>query len=680
MFNSNYRKTIILGSYSLLITILSLFIVSCDDDDDEMIIIPVANFDSEITFLEVAFTDASNDAETYRWDFGVDGDEDISTDASPSFTYSEAGTYTVTLIVANSTGGSDVQQEEITVRAPILPTANFTVESGVGLDVSFENSAENADTFLWDFGVDGVDTDTSTVADPTFTFPAEGDFDVSLTVTSTDGFTDTETKTITVSRVAVIPIAEFSFEATDLAVTFTDASSDAVSYAWDFGVDGTDTDVSTEASPSFTYPTFGTYEVSLTVTSSTGDTDTETMSVMVSLPAPVADFTFVASDLEVTFTNTSTNAETFSWDFGDSSPANTEESPTHTYAAGGEYTVTLTATTADNQTDTQVMQVEVIDPAANTPVADFTFAANLLEVTFTDQSLNAVSYAWDFGDGNSSMMASPVHTYAAAGTYTVSLTITNSEAAMDTETMMVEVVDGVGPGNTGNQVAAISDTNDGGTNNDTGELRLDISETSAGADAVVVGRMTVSVFKEVETTGEDGFVSIWGSSTSSSNNIMDLRLETNNDVFQIRDQDAINTSISDRPFVEGEWIEIEITWDASSVSETPLVTPLVTVSIDGQPVTMNPFNSQAGAAFSTFENGIETIQFRLAGGSATASSRFLIDELKIYSSDSGSEVMIFEDDFEGYTLGESLDPDGPNPVAGTPYRNNSFEVVVAAED
>ena len=194
MFNSNYRKTIALGSYSFLIMVLCIFIVSCGDDDEETIVIPVANFSSEINFLEVAFTDASNDAESYRWDFGVEGDEDISTDASPSYTYSEAGTYTVTLIVANSTGGSDVKQEDITVRAAILPTANFTFESATGLDVNFTDGSENADSYLWDFGVDGVDTDTSSMASPTFTFPAEGEFDVSLTATSTDGFTDTETK------------------------------------------------------------------------------------------------------------------------------------------------------------------------------------------------------------------------------------------------------------------------------------------------------------------------------------------------------------------------------------------------------------------------------------------------------------------------------------------------------
>ena len=443
MLNFNNRKSIALGSYSLLIMILSVFVVSCNDDDEQPIIIPVAKYSFEANFLEVAFTDESNEAESYRWDFGVDGVEtDISTEASPTYSYAEAGTYTVTLIVANSSGGSDVQQEEVTVRAAILPAANYTFASTTGFEVAFTDGSTNADTYLWDFGVDGVDTDTSTAASPTFVFPAEGDFDVSLTVTSSDGFTDTETKTITVSRVAVVPVAAFTFVAADLAVTFTDASSNASTYLWDFGVDGVTTDTSTMASPSFTYPTFGTYDVSLTVTSSTGDTATETISVTVSLPAPTASFSFTISDLMVTFTDASTNATSYSWDFGDMAGTSMDASPVYTYSAGGMYTVTLTVSTADGQMATDTQQLEVIDPSSNDPVADFDFTANLLEVTFTDQSINASTYSWDFGDGNNSSLASPVHTYAAAGTYTVSLTITNSEAEMDTESKMVEVTDG----------------------------------------------------------------------------------------------------------------------------------------------------------------------------------------------------------------------------------------------
>lgn len=445
MFKNKFKEARLVAPRLFLVITLMFLVLSCGDDDDVNIVIPVANFSTDITYLEVAFTDESTEAETYRWDFGVeDDDTDISTEASPSYTYTESGTYTVTLIVANSTGGSDVLQEEIVVTAAVIPTASYSFTSALGLDVSFDAAGSvNADTYLWDFGIDTLDTDSSTSIEPTYTFPGEGEFDVSLTVTSTDGFTDTLTQTVTVSRVAVVAIASFTFTTADLEVTFTDASSNASSYAWDFGVDGVDTDVSTEMSPSFTYPTFGTYEVSLTVTSSTGDTDTETMDVTVSLPAPTADFTFAATDLMVTFTDASTNADTYSWDFGDGMGTSTDASPTYTYATGGDFDVTLTVTTEDGQTATSTQSVSVIDPASNDPVADFTFVADELEVTFTDASTNAVSWSWDFGDNSgTSTDASPVYTYAAADTYTVSLTITNSDGDTDTEMMDVEVTDG----------------------------------------------------------------------------------------------------------------------------------------------------------------------------------------------------------------------------------------------
>ena len=67
-------------------------------------------------------------------------------------------------------------------------------------------------------------------------------------------------------------------------------------------------------------------------------------------------------------------------------------------------------------------------PAA-APTADFDFTIDALKVTFTNKSANATSYKWDFGDGESSKDASPVHEYAAAGSYTVKLTVANSEGA-----------------------------------------------------------------------------------------------------------------------------------------------------------------------------------------------------------------------------------------------------------
>jgi PKD repeat protein len=158
--------------------------------------------------------------------------------------------------------------------------------------------------------------------------------------------------------------------------------------------------------------------------------------------APIADFsapvTSGVAPLAVSFTDLSSNGPTsWSWDFGDGQTS-TLKSPTHTYEAGGTYTVTLTATNAagsDAETKVGYVTVDVPPPAA--PVADFSASVTNgiapLDVSFTDLSSNGpTSWSWEFGDGQTSTLQNPTHTYAAAGTYSVSLTATNS-AGSDAE-------------------------------------------------------------------------------------------------------------------------------------------------------------------------------------------------------------------------------------------------------
>ena len=68
--------------------------------------------------------------------------------------------------------------------------------------------------------------------------------------------------------------------------------------------------------------------------------------------------------LTIKFTNASSNATTYSWDFGDNSAASTEESPSHKYAAVGSYSVKLTAKASDGTTDISTQTVTVVDPDA----------------------------------------------------------------------------------------------------------------------------------------------------------------------------------------------------------------------------------------------------------------------------------------------------------------------------
>ena len=148
------------------------------------------------------------------------------------------------------------------------------------------------------------------------------------------------------------PVAMFSVSSgtyVNTEITFTDDSTDdgtIESWTWGFG-DGT---TSTDQNPTHTYDAIGTYTVTLTVTDDQGETDTYTLDVDVTYTPPTAMFTYepmedITNETEITFTDTSTmgdaNISTWSWDFGDETNS-TEQNPTHTFAAAGTYTVTLT--------------------------------------------------------------------------------------------------------------------------------------------------------------------------------------------------------------------------------------------------------------------------------------------------------------------------------------------------
>ncbi|MDW3191684.1 MAG: PKD domain-containing protein [Cytophagales bacterium] len=108
-------KTITLTKRLLMLTLVIgiLGVTSCSDDEPS-VDAPNAAFTSAADGLTVTFTDGSVGADTYSWDFG---DGNSSTDASPTHTYAEGGTYTVALTVTNA-GGSDTESEDITVEAP----------------------------------------------------------------------------------------------------------------------------------------------------------------------------------------------------------------------------------------------------------------------------------------------------------------------------------------------------------------------------------------------------------------------------------------------------------------------------------------------------------------------------------------------------------------------------------
>jgi len=173
----------------------------------------------------------------------------------------------------------------------------------------------------------------------------------------------------------------------------------------------------------------GTYTATLNVLSNGGKEQVPViMHVVEEYIAPTAEFTATSPVCDgdaVVFDNLSDpgippDQTTYLWDFGDGITSTLEEPGSHAYAAVGTYTVTLTACNVAGCDDFN-MQV-VVNPY---PEASFTFVADMLEVTFTNTSLYGDTFLWDFGDGITSTEMSPVHVYADAGTYHVTLTVVN---------------------------------------------------------------------------------------------------------------------------------------------------------------------------------------------------------------------------------------------------------------
>ncbi len=199
-------------------------------------------------------------------------------------------------------------------------------------------------------------------------------------------------------------------------------------------------------------------------------------------PKVEADFTLTfGSKGAVTFKNASKNATSYAWDFGDGSKS-TEENPTHTYTKDSTYTVKLTATNAGGSAEKTRTVTISLEGTSTQLVANFTFVVDEKtagKVTFTNTSEGATSYAWDFGDGNTSKDENPAHTYAKNDTYTVKLTATNA-------------------GGSDNTTKEVTITNTGITSIDIADLtQLTIQENSA--KGTQIGEIVATVANTEET-------------------------------------------------------------------------------------------------------------------------------------------------------------------------------------
>lgn len=337
--------------------------------------------------------------------------------------------------------------------ANLEPTASFTTTtSDLAVTADASGSGDSDGTiagYSWNFG-DGWAT-TGKIAQ--HSYAAAGTYTITLTVTDDDGATANQAKTVTVKAANVAPTARIAtptVSGLDVSLdgsSSTDSDGTVADYAWDFG----DETTGSGAKTTHAYTEAGTYTVTLTVTDNAGLTNTATRSVTVTTPnqAPAAAFSSTTDNLSLSVdASTSSDADGtiagYRWEFGDGTTG-TGRITTHTYAAAKSYVVRLVVT--DNVGATNTVERTITVSAANqSPTAAFTTDVVNLRMSVdatgsSDPDGTIEGYAWNYGDDTTGTGETTAHTYAVAGTYTVTLTVKDDKGSTTTLAKSVTVAE-----------------------------------------------------------------------------------------------------------------------------------------------------------------------------------------------------------------------------------------------
>ncbi|MGQ9846455.1 MAG: PKD domain-containing protein [Bacteroidales bacterium] len=335
---------------------------------------------------------------TYLWNFG---DGTTSTAQNPTHTYTQSGSYSVSLQVTNQYGCSNDTTYTNYIN---ISNVNAAFHTNVGdtvcinQTVQFINDAGT--TALWSFGDGG----TSTLSNPTHVYTTSGTYVVMMIAAPGTPCQDTAYRTILVRSA---PNAQFSFSPTFSCgnpITFTPLNTNGTSYQWNFG----DNTSGTGVNPNHTYQNNGTYYVSLILTDSYGCQGAYQSPTPIIVEKPVASFDANPKEgckpLPVSFTDSSscntnfTHFTAWSWDFGDGHNSSLQN-PNHTFADTGVFTVTLTVTTDLGCTATTTLDIQVGEHQH--PQVQYTYTGGCANdtVNFISLSTDANyidSYNWQF--------------------------------------------------------------------------------------------------------------------------------------------------------------------------------------------------------------------------------------------------------------------------------------------
>lgn len=393
----------------------------------------------------VTFLNGSTNATEYFWDLG---NGTTSTSLSPTVTYTQTGNYDVVLIARdpNSCNIADTAYTTISVVDPLSFSANFTYSIDcINLNVS-TIPVEPTNAHIWQFSDGFITTDIN--AFHHFTEP--GTYSITHIINSTVigcPATDTVTQTLTIlPSVLAAFVADTTFGCIPLTVNFTNASTNATAYLWDFG-NGT---TATTTNGTATFSTPGSYTVSLTATNpnTCNINNTATLNIIALDTIIAAQFTEtlpgVCDTQTVVFSSNSGAGLGYIWNFGDGTPvlSGNNPNPEHTYSTAGTYNITLIVTSPCAPADTTTHPITLLPPPLVTANIELTPQNGCVPLFVSLQANgNAVLYQWDLGDGTTATGQALDHLYTNVGSYNIQLIATDSSTCNinQTATATVEV-------------------------------------------------------------------------------------------------------------------------------------------------------------------------------------------------------------------------------------------------
>ncbi len=389
--------------------------------------------------LVTSFTSNTSNTTSYLWNFG---DGQTSNGANPQHTYTQEGSYDVSLIAGNSGGCFDtlIRTAYVTIQFPVVSVTHFPQPGCVPLTDTFSLSVTGGDavaSYLWNFGDGG----TSTESTPTHTFSQRGKYDIQVIIRTASGCTDTAFYPQAV-KAGNKPNPSFEAVTTTTcaseSVTFnnlTPAADSADNWLWIFG----DNTFSSAMSPSHLFIDTGIFDIQLLAFDNGCPSDTFIRPQYITVLAPIAKFSVInncAQRLTKKFNDLSIGAESWLWDFGDGITSD-EQSPEHTYNSSGRYTVKLTVNNATNncsatKTFNILVSNEVPDFEANPLAICRTNSTNFRVTNFTPDYFSA--FTWRFGDGITGSDTAVTKIYYTTGIYTVKLMSRDKNGCKDTIT------------------------------------------------------------------------------------------------------------------------------------------------------------------------------------------------------------------------------------------------------